>query len=420
MLKYNGEIQRKDREIQQKDAELQSKDIEIQRTITEIQRKDELQQKSNEMLSKDTEILQKNAELQKKDIEIQSKLTEIQQKDDELQWKRNEMLSKDTEIQQKDAELHRKEAEIQKNYNEVQQLTTALLDKNMMLETLRSDMSTLENITHLSVSKECTIYLFTIITCLMFQVNKSSGYFWNSLKLTWQQCADLPSKYFATSVAELDGKVYITTLGSRSTYSRPLIYDSKNNQWSSLPPLPFVRFSLVSVDDKKQLLAIGGVVDNNGVIEISSKVFLWNQKKNKWTTPYPNMPTGRFHCSSVSHGSTVIVAGGVTSWDPWTMTRAVEVLHIDENFWFTNSYWSVVKQLPHVVWDAIPLLVNNKLYIAAGYDKGGSPSTCNVVTASLYQNYYRAVMNTLAVVKCGTNYLTCLTPRYLSITIKVV
>ena len=124
-------------------------------------------------------------------------------------------------------------------------------------------------------------------------------------------------------------------------------------------------------------------MNNNGVTEISNKVFLWDEENRKWTTPYPNMPTARFRCSSISHGSTVIVAGGVTCWDPWTLTRAVEVLHIKERILFTKSHWSVVEELPHVVYEVVPLIVNDQLYIAVGYDKKTGASTCNVVTASL-------------------------------------
>ena len=202
----------------------------------------------------------------------------------------------------------------------------------------------------------------------MFQVNKSSSDFWNNLKLTWQQCADLPLKCCADSVAELDGKVYAAISDSKFARFDPLMYDSNKDMWSALPPLPYVNFSLVTVPDRKQLLAIGGTVNNNGVQEISNKVFLWDEMNRKWTTPYPNMPTGRFNCSSISHGSTVIVAGGVTCWDPCTITRAVEVLHIKERGLFTKSYWSVVEQLPHFVRNAVPLIVNDELYIAVGYD----------------------------------------------------
>ena len=216
------------------------------------------------------------------------------------------------------------------------------------------------------------MYSFTIITCVMFQVNKSSSDFWNDIKLTWQQCADLPLKCWVVSVAELDGKVYAAVTDSKYAHRDPIMYDFTKDQWSSLPPLPYVNFSLVTVPDRKQLLAIGGVVNNNGVIEVSNKVFLWDESdemNRKWTTPYPNMPTARFNCSSISHGSTVIVAGGVTCCDPYTMTRAVEVLHIEERGLFTKSYWSVVEQLPHFVKNAVPLIVNDKLYITVGYDK---------------------------------------------------
>ena len=215
-----------------------------------------------------------------------------------------------------------------------------------------------------------------------FQVNKSSSDFWNNLKVTWQQCADMPEKRWALSVAELDGKVYVAGKSEGGVYVNPIVYDSNKDQWSTLPALPCARFSLVSVTEKKQLLAIGGSKNNNGVVEFSNKVFLWDEKYNKWLTLFPNMPTARSSCSSISHGLTVIVAGGVTCSDPFTITRSVEVLHINDNN-LHDSYWSVVEQLPHVVYEAIPLIVNDKLYITVGYDKVVGPSTCNVVTASL-------------------------------------
>ena len=218
----------------------------------------------------------------------------------------------------------------------------------------------------------------------MFQVNKSSSDFWNSLKVTWQQCADLPYKCWANSVAELDGKVYVSVVGSEGAYLNPFMYDSNKDQWSLLPGLPYVDFSLLTVPDRKQLLAIGGSINNNnGVDEITNKVFLWDDENMKWTTPYPNMPTARCRCSCISHGSTVIVAGGVTRFNPWTITRAVEVLHIKEHSLFTKLHWSVVEQLPLVVHEAVPLIVNEKLYIAVGYNEQYGPSTCNVVTAPL-------------------------------------
>ena len=110
---------------------------------------------------KETEIQRKYAEIQIKDVEIQRKSAEIQRNVVEIQ-------RKDNEIQQKDAQLYGKDDEIQRNYNEIQrknseiqQLTTALQDKDVMLETLRSDMSKLQITTSHSlpnkVSKQCII-----------------------------------------------------------------------------------------------------------------------------------------------------------------------------------------------------------------------------------------------------------------------
>ena len=202
------------------------------------------------------------------------------------------------------------------------------------------------------------------------------------IKATWQQCADLPEKVWPESVAELDGKVYVSGHHGEGKYFDTFAYNSNKDQWSTLPELPYGNFSLVTVTEKKQLLAIGGAINNNGVVEFSNKVFLWDEKYNKWLTPYPNMPTARRRCSSVSHGLTVIVVGGVTCHDPATLTRSVEVLHINDNN-LHDSYWSVVEQLPHFVCDAIPLIVNDKLYFAGGFNACPGSSTCNVVTASL-------------------------------------
>ena len=117
------------------------------------------------------------------------------------------------------------------------------------------------------------------------------------------------------------------------------------------------------------------------------------------------------------HGLTVIVAGGVTCYDPFTITRAVEVLHINDNN-LHDSYWSVVEQLPLVVYEAIPLIVNDKLYIAVGTDTSPGTSTCNVVTASLSELLQSSNNNTSSS-QCGVNYLTCLTLHTPSTTIKV-
>ena len=133
----------------------------------------------------------------------------------------------------------------------------------------------------------------------------------------------------------------------------------------------------MAIPGKKELLAIGGVSFHN---KTSSNVFLWDELNKKWINTYPNMPTSRCYCSCISYGSTVIVVGGVTGSSSviLTLTAAVEVLHIDDR----NSYWSVVQRLPTATFEAIPLIIDERLYIAVGHGEGGR-SKCKIVTVSL-------------------------------------
>ena len=197
-------------------------------------------------------------------------------------------------------------------------------------------------------------------------------------------CADLPKKCWATSIAELDGNVYITVQDSTAACLTPYVYNFVRKEWLPLPDLPYVNASLVSVPSKNQLLAIGGCKKNDvNVVEVSRQVFQWDAINKKWVDKYPMMSTPRFSFSSISHDSIVIVVGGVTCYSPWTITRAVEILTIKEGrLPVFRSSWTTVEQLPYAVYDAVPLIVNDSLYVTGGFDKRYH-STCNIVTASL-------------------------------------
>jgi len=167
-------------------------------------------------------------------------------------------------------------------------------------------------------------------------------------------------------VAELDGNVYVTPMRSEGGPPYPFKYDSSKNRWSSLPPLPCIQFTLVGIPTLKQLLAIGGLSADSGLIA-SKRIFAWDGEK--WITSYPNMPTARFQSSAIYYQSKVIVAGGVIKHEtPRIMTRSVEVLHIDKNH-LSNLHWSVVEQLPYISNQPGPLLIDDKLYVTVGFDK---------------------------------------------------
>lgn len=190
---------------------------------------------------------------------------------------------------------------------------------------------------------------------------------------------------WTTSIAELNGKVYITVGSDGGGWPCPLMFDFNTNYWIILPELPTggSHFSLVAVPSRKQLLAIGGINYDNDAVdrEVTSKVFVWDEKYEKWLSPYPNMPTARHSASCTSHGLSVIVAGGITLCNPLTTVRTIEVLHIADTH-VADSYWCKVESLPHASCDAVPLIFNDNLYIAGGYDETNH-STCNIVSASL-------------------------------------
>ena len=171
----------------------------------------------------------------------------------------------------------------------------------------------------------------------------------------------MPAKCWVTSATEMDRKVYVSAITSAGF--APFMYDINTEQWSPMPVLLKVYFVLVAVHSKKHLLAIGGSI--GGIL--CDEVFLWEQEHKRWVMQYPNMPTPRCSITGICYHSTVIVAGGITHWEQWTLTRVVEVLHIND-ISPSDSYWSTVEQLPHGIYAAIPLLCNDTLYISSYID----------------------------------------------------
>lgn len=209
---------------------------------------------------------------------------------------------------------------------------------------------------------------------------KMNNKFWMRRRLTWEQCSGLPVNCTITSVAAFDENVYIAAgIGkSDSQIHMCYMYNPNNDKWSQLSNPPYRGFSLVAIPGKKQLLAIGGLINND---KMSNEMFVWDKTNEKWIIIYPNMPTSRCCCSSILHESMIIVAGGITCAHSLTLTTAVEILHIDDTN-LHNSHWSAVEQLPVATYSAIPLIIDEKLYIAIGHSKD-SDTINKIVAVSL-------------------------------------
>jgi len=220
----------------------------------------------------------------------------------------------------------------------------------------------------------------TVILCVgcgAYQIIKNSSYsIWKTCRITWKNSANLPVKCWITSIAELDGKVYVAL----SNVHSPYMYDIHMDHWSKLAAMPSTNFSIVSVKETRQILVIGGVTRQG---KANKNVFVLlihpvHVSKGDSLTRYPDMPTARYKPICISYRSSVIVAGGITDLRPLTKTRAVEILHISK----IDVYWYIAEPLPHVANEAIPLIIKEDLYIAGGFDEDDY-HTRNVVTASL-------------------------------------
>ena len=210
--------------------------------------------------------------------------------------------------------------------------------------------------------------------------------------MTWDKVADLPVKMISCCAVEMNGDVYVSGRSCYTQYINVLHYSQANKTWSILSHLPCTHSSLAVVRSKSQLIAVGGIyadfefdIENDledGIpTKVSCKVLTWDAQMENWVNAYPDMPTARCSATAVGHGSTVIVAGGVTGWEPGvSSTQAVEVMNVNETT-PSQSEWSMVQCLPHPSSFGIPLIINDQLYIVSGYS--GSKTTCGILTATI-------------------------------------
>ena len=186
---------------------------------------------------------------------------------------------------------------------------------------------------------------------------------------------------------EMDGDVYISGRSQSTHFINVLHYSQANDSWSILNHLPCTHTSLAVVRSKSQLIAVGGIYPDVGddinfeedaPSKLSAKVLTWDAQIECWVNAYPDMPTARCSAIAVGHGSTIIVAGGVTGWEPTvTSTSVVEVMTVNEIP--LQSEWITVQSLPYPSSFALPVIMGDQLYIASGYS--GDKTTCGVLTA---------------------------------------
>ncbi|XP_065913232.1 probable serine/threonine-protein kinase kinX [Dysidea avara] len=199
--------------------------------------------------------------------------------------------------------------------------------------------------------------------------------YWEHLEKVWESCADLPSTEQVDNVTLIDGNVYVE--GNNDVFC----YNSNNDSWTILPPLPVHSYSLACVVPLGQLLAIGGYSQCG----ITNQVLLWDAAEKCWHDDIitSRMVIARSDATAVGYHSSVIVIGGVVD-NKQSTTQSVEVLEIDlDNL--NAFHWYTVRSIPFGACNSMTAIIDDRLYVAGGYmnDTGVSHMTSASISSLL-------------------------------------
>ena len=183
-----------------------------------------------------------------------------------------------------------------------------------------------------------------------------------------------PCRMYEGSCTSYLDKAYFAPAETNEVY----MYDINNREWSALPSCPHKHTALSVVNGL--LTAVGGEVGPNvptNMLISLREVFQTcdvdsSPSQSTWMEKFPSMPTRRIFPSAVCHKSSLIVAGGDTTWISGPLTT-VEIMHTETLQWFSACH------LPQPVKGASATVCEDTLYILGGMDVSeGSVLACSV------------------------------------------
>ena len=188
------------------------------------------------------------------------------------------------------------------------------------------------------------------------------------IHLKEESISPAPCKMYKGSCTSYLDKAYFASAESNAIY----MYDVSVQEWSALPDCPH-KYSALSVINGL-LTAVGGEEGPNKPtnVLISLQEGIQDSDGNtasdipsQWLQHFPSMPTRRLFPSAVCHKSSLIVAGGDTTWISGHL-RTIEVMHTETLQWFSACH------LPMPVRGASAVVCEDVLYILGGRDSSGS------------------------------------------------
>ena len=186
--------------------------------------------------------------------------------------------------------------------------------------------------------------------------------------MEWRKGPDMPFTMGGNIQAlEIEGTVYVgggTTLSSSHDGHIMMAYDTRSNQWYSLPRYSARYFSMTVVNSK--LVLVGGNCSGT----YSRQLGVWQTNDRHWMQPFPPMPTARSRASSTCCKHWLVVAGG---YKDYRSIDTVEVLDVNTNQWSTGPSTPTP-------WDEMKSVVIENTWYLMG---GSCISDCDVYSASL-------------------------------------
>ena len=200
--------------------------------------------------------------------------------------------------------------------------------------------------------------------------------------ITWKQCADLPTTLWSGKTTTISRKVYCGG-GDAALVAHHYVvycYDTLQDSWTTLPPLPVYYFGLGEVNGK--LVAIGGLKKDGHVP--TNETHTYDEQSKKWKRTIPPMPTARYSASVLSLQSALVVAGGIISG------------HIDtvELYNLATSQWYTTDPLPTACCRLSPIIIGNTCYMLGGYNRSHLNQTLHASANDLFRNAVPANMTT--------------------------
>ena len=186
-------------------------------------------------------------------------------------------------------------------------------------------------------------------------------------KLKWRRGADLPVAMAKPHLVRIGHYIYCGGGVTADTVDIDYLvfkYDATTDTWTRLPPSPTYGHGLSTFNG--QLVSTGGVPHDAPGTTPTNSVYVFQD--SNWVAALPPMHTARFHPSTFTYNTHLIVCGGVTSWTSvkqYTCTSTVEMLNSE------TGQWSTLAPLPSALRMMSVAVCNDTCYLIGGEHQGG-------------------------------------------------